>query len=89
MLPERLSGQRSCQREQESFGAAICFVWRVSAIVARRADESEFRNSWEKPEPLVPGRISQLNFTMPDVDSHLPQRTPHHGARFKVHGFPR
>ena len=29
---------------------------------------AKFRNSWEKPEPLVPGKISQLNFTMPDVD---------------------
>jgi putative CocE/NonD family hydrolase len=29
---------------------------------------AKFRNSWEKPEPLVPGKVSQLNFTMPDVD---------------------
>jgi len=29
---------------------------------------AKFRNSWEKPEPLVPGKISRLNFTMPDVD---------------------
>lgn len=29
---------------------------------------AKFRNSWEKPEPLVPGKISQVDFTMPDLD---------------------
>ena len=28
---------------------------------------AKFRNSWEKPEPLVPGKEADLNFTMPDV----------------------
>lgn len=29
---------------------------------------AKFRNSWEKPEPLTPGKPAQLNFTMPDVN---------------------
>jgi putative CocE/NonD family hydrolase len=29
---------------------------------------AKFRNSWEKPEPLTPGKSAQLNFTMPDVN---------------------
>jgi hypothetical protein len=28
---------------------------------------AKFRNSWEKPEPLVPGKEADLNFTMPDL----------------------
>lgn len=28
---------------------------------------AKFRNSWERPEPLVPGKISQVDFTMPDL----------------------
>ncbi|HEU4389480.1 MAG TPA: CocE/NonD family hydrolase [Blastocatellia bacterium] len=28
---------------------------------------AKFRNSWEKPEPLVPGKLAEVNFTMPDV----------------------
>jgi len=28
---------------------------------------AKFRNSWEKPEPLVPGKEAELNFTMPDL----------------------
>jgi uncharacterized protein len=29
---------------------------------------AKFRNSWEKPEPLTPGKVSELNFSMPDVN---------------------
>jgi putative CocE/NonD family hydrolase len=29
---------------------------------------AKFRDSWEKPEPLTPGKPAQLNFTMPDVN---------------------
>lgn len=29
---------------------------------------AKFRNSWEKPEPLIAGRIAKLDFTMPDLN---------------------
>jgi hypothetical protein len=28
---------------------------------------AKFRESWEKPEPLTPGKKTEINFTMPDV----------------------
>jgi hypothetical protein len=28
---------------------------------------AKFRNSWAKPEPLVPGKLTAINFTMPDL----------------------
>jgi putative CocE/NonD family hydrolase len=28
---------------------------------------AKFRNSWEKPEPLTPGKMTEVNFTMPDL----------------------
>ena len=28
---------------------------------------AKFRNSWEKPEPLEPGKRADINFTMPDL----------------------
>ncbi len=28
---------------------------------------AKFRNSFEKPEPLVPGKVAKIDFTMPDV----------------------
>jgi len=29
---------------------------------------AKFRNSWEKPEPLIPGKIAKLDFSMPDIN---------------------
>ncbi len=28
---------------------------------------AKFRNSWEKPEPLAPGKMTDIDFTMPDL----------------------
>jgi putative CocE/NonD family hydrolase len=28
----------------------------------------KFRDSWEKPEPFVPGKIAEVDFAMPDLD---------------------
>ncbi len=28
---------------------------------------AKFRNSWQKPEPLVPGKMTEIDFTMPDL----------------------
>ena len=28
---------------------------------------AKFRNSWEKPEPLIPGKETDINFAMPDI----------------------
>ena len=28
---------------------------------------AKFRNSWEKPEPLTPGKLTEVDFAMPDV----------------------
>ncbi len=29
---------------------------------------AKFRTSWEKPEPLTPGKLAEVDFTMPDVN---------------------
>ncbi|HEY6328750.1 MAG TPA: CocE/NonD family hydrolase C-terminal non-catalytic domain-containing protein, partial [Blastocatellia bacterium] len=29
---------------------------------------AKFRDSWEKPEALVPGKMAEVDFTMPDVN---------------------
>ena len=28
---------------------------------------AKFRNSWEKPEPLIPGKETEIDFQMPDL----------------------
>ena len=39
----------------------------LSATGARRAVPRQFRNSFEKPEPLSPGQPATIKFTMPDA----------------------
>jgi uncharacterized protein len=29
---------------------------------------AKFRNSWKKPEALIPGKLTEVNFDMPDLD---------------------
>jgi hypothetical protein len=29
---------------------------------------AKFRNSWEKPEPLAPGKVTEVDFSMPDLN---------------------
>ena len=29
---------------------------------------AKFRNSWEEPEPMTPGNVTAVNFTMPDLN---------------------
>src|SRR5262249_11430468 len=41
---------------------------------------AKFRNSFEKPEPLVPGRVTKVELTMPDVLHTFPK-----GHRIMVH----
>ena len=48
---------------------------------------AKFRNSWEKPEPLIPGKIARVDFTMPDVD-HTFAKDTGSWCRSRVHGFP-
>jgi putative CocE/NonD family hydrolase len=36
-------------------------------LVRGEAMRGKFRNSYEKPEPFVPGQVTTVNYTMPDV----------------------
>jgi putative CocE/NonD family hydrolase len=48
--------------------AAPVFLEGYQMLVRGEPMRAKFRNSWEKPEPLVPGRITAVDFTMQDVN---------------------
>ena len=48
-------------------GCAAAAHGRLSAIVRGEPFRAKFRNSWEKPEPLTPGKQTEIDFTMPDL----------------------
>ncbi len=45
---------------------------------------AKFRSSWEKPEPLVPGKETDIDFTMPDLYHTFRPRSSHHGSGAKL-----
>ncbi len=44
------------------------FLAGYQMLVRGEPFRAKFRNSWEKPEPLVPGKITAVDFTMQDVN---------------------
>jgi hypothetical protein len=49
-------------------GAPRVFLQGYEMMVRGEPFRAKFRNSWEKPEPLRPGEITDVNFTMQDVN---------------------
>jgi putative CocE/NonD family hydrolase len=49
-------------------GAPPVFMQGYEMMVRGEPMRAKFRNSWEKPEPLVPGKITAVDFTMQDVN---------------------
>jgi len=44
------------------------FLQGYEMLVRGEPMRAKFRNSWETPEPLVPGKVTEVNFTMQDVN---------------------
>jgi len=44
------------------------FMQGYEMMVRGEPMRAKFRNSWEKPEPLVPGKMTDVDFTMQDVN---------------------
>ncbi len=49
-------------------GAPPVFMQGYEMLVRGEPFRAKFRNSWEKPEPLVPGKITDVDYTMQDVN---------------------
>ena len=49
-------------------GAAPVFMEGYEQLVRGEPMRAKFRNSWEKPEALVPGKETEVDFTMQDVN---------------------
>lgn len=49
-------------------GAPEVVMQGYQMLVRGEPFRAKFRNSWEKPEALVPGKVADVNFTMQDVN---------------------
>jgi len=49
-------------------GAAPLLMGGYQQLLRGEPFRAKFRNSWEKPEAMVPGEVARLDFVMPDLD---------------------
>jgi uncharacterized protein len=49
-------------------GAPPVFLQGYQMLIRGEPFRAKFRNSWEQPEPLVPGKITDIDFTMQDIN---------------------
>lgn len=49
-------------------GAVPVYMQGYQQLVRGEPMRAKFRNSWEKPEPLTPGKVTDVDFTMQDVN---------------------
>ena len=67
VYPEDLKTTQESQGKRVT-GAPPVMMPGYEMLVRGEPLRAKFRNSWEHPEPLVPGKITDVNFTMQDVN---------------------
>jgi hypothetical protein len=53
--------------DKHIFGAPPVHMGGYEELLRGEPFRAKFRTSWEKPEPLTPGKETEINFTMPDL----------------------
>jgi hypothetical protein len=67
VYPETLKTGEAAQGKRIT-GAPPVFLEGYQMLVRGEPFRAKFRNSWEKPEPLLPGKLTGVNFTMQDIN---------------------
>ncbi len=76
--PEDAAAPRGAPRKDASAPPFVMAGYQQ--LVRGEPMRGKFRNSFEKPEPFVPGKVEAVNFNMPDID-----HTFRRGHRIMVH----
>jgi putative CocE/NonD family hydrolase len=67
VFPEDYPEPQETASAKRSPGIPV-FLQGYEMMVRGEPMRAKFRNSWEKPEPLTPGKITDVDFTMQDVN---------------------
>jgi hypothetical protein len=67
VFPEDYPEPDEAQSAKHSAAPPV-FLQGYEMMVRGEPFRAKFRNSWKKPEPLVPGKITDVDFTMQDVN---------------------
>jgi putative CocE/NonD family hydrolase len=67
VYPEDFKSAEEAQGKRVLGGVPV-FLQGYEQLVRGEPMRAKFRNSWEKPEALVPGKMTEVDFTMQDVN---------------------
>jgi len=68
VYPEDYPDNQAADSSKRILGAPSVRMGGYQQLVRGEPMRAKFRNSWEKPVPLEPGKIAEVNFTMPDIN---------------------
>lgn len=68
VYPENYAGPDEENEGKRVTGAPPVFLGGYQMLIRGEPFRAKFRNSWEHPEPLTPGKITDVNFTMQDIN---------------------
>ena len=67
VYPEDYPDAESAAQGKRILDAPPLHMGGYQQLVRGEPFRAKFRNSWEKPEPLTPGKETEINFQMPDL----------------------
>ena len=67
VYPEDFKAAEDAQGKRVTAAPPV-YMQGYEQLVRGEPFRAKFRNSWEKPEPLVPGKVTSIDFTMQDVN---------------------
>ena len=68
VYPDDYPDNQPVDASKRILGAPAVRMGGYQQLVRGEPMRAKFRNSWEKPEPLEPGKIAAVNFSMPDIN---------------------
>ena len=68
VFPEDFPQKEDAAQGKRVTSAPPVFLQGYEMLVRGEPMRAKFRNSWEHPEPLVPGKLASVDFTMQDVN---------------------
>jgi uncharacterized protein len=67
VYPENYPDPQAENQGKRVLGVAPLRMGGYQQLLRGEPMRAKFRNSWEKPEPLIPGKMTEVDFTMPDL----------------------
>ncbi|MGC9197334.1 MAG: CocE/NonD family hydrolase [Acidobacteriaceae bacterium] len=67
VFPEDYKDPLAAEHRGSGARTPTVFMQGYQMLVRGEPFRAKFRNSWEHPQPLVPGKITDVNFTMQDI----------------------